>query len=118
MPYIFIAILIDIILYLVAYNHGRNNHIKEYLELSTPDALSTNARVEHNKYIVKQDLLITHDDINSQRHIVRSAYATYGLKSRQYIQSFDLLHKMCMMLMAQEYRHSRGMIRGKTPYDE
>jgi hypothetical protein len=57
-------------------------------------------------------------DIQAKRREVNTAYSRYGFHSAAYQRSFDELHDMSMVYMAERYRAERGLPPNAwTPYD-
>ncbi len=60
---------------------------------------------------------ITKAQIIRKREEVNLAYSTYGFHSAEYQRSFDELHDMNLVFMAQQYRNARGLpTNTRTPY--
>jgi len=64
-------------------------------------------------------MVITRRKIELKRVEVRGHYLAHGFKSEQYNTSFEELHAMNMLFMADQFRHEHGLNEhAKTPYCE
>lgn len=55
--------------------------------------------------------------IRAKRREVNLTYAEHGVQSKEYQQSFDELHDMNLVFMAEQFRKNRGLPpNAKTPY--
>lgn len=56
-------------------------------------------------------------ELEAKRQDVREAFVSYGLKSQQYRDSFEELHNLNMVFMADSFRRSHGLPEwASTPY--
>lgn len=68
---------------------------------------------------MKTPARITSEDLRAKRCEVHSLYVRFGIGHEFYETSFDELHDLNLLFMAQEYRKTNGLLPfAKTPYCE